>query len=173
MKFIPIFILCIVLMSAFVSAHALDRKVIVRSDGEYNVQFSSDPEFPLAGRETHLDFIIWDNDGQVLTNLNIVIEVRKGSKAITVNALEAKPGHYSIDYIPEEPGVYRLMPIINNERVRIDFELYFDTFWPKGILPAGTIGLFLIALLTLMYKDCKKKKSHEERVVKKKRGLKK
>ena len=158
MKFIPTFLLCIVLMGALVSAHTLERKVIVRSDGEYNVQFSSDPEFPLAGRETHLDFIIWDNNGQLLTGLNLVIELQKDGIILPLNARETEPGHYSIYYIPEEPGVYRLMPVINNERVRIDFELYFDTFWPKGLLPIGTIGLFLIILLAYMYKDCRGKK---------------
>ena len=159
MKFIFTLLACILLMSTIVGAHTLERKVIVRSDGEYNVQFSSDPEFPLVGRETHLDFLIWDNNGQLLTGLNVVIELQKNSNVLLLNARETEPGHYNIDYVPEEPGAYRLMPVINNERLRIDFELYFDTFWPKGLLPVGTIGLFLIILLAYMYKDCRGKKN--------------
>jgi len=155
--FIPL-LLCIVLMSTLVSAHTLERKVIIRSDGNYNVQFSSEPKYPITGKSTHLDFVIWDNKGDLLTRLDLAIEMQKAGKVFSLNAIETEPGHYSIDYNAEEFGVYELSPVINNEKLDIRFDLYFDTFWPKGLLPVGAIALFLITLLTLMYKDCRGKK---------------
>ena len=47
---------------------------------------------------------------------------------------------------------------IDDEKVDMSFDLYFDSFWPKGLLPVGVIALFLITLLVLMYKDCRGKK---------------
>ena len=157
MKLLPL-LLCIVLMSTIVSAHTLERKVIVRSDGNYNVQFSTEPEYPIIGLDTHLDFVIWDNKGDLLTKLDLAIEMQKAGKVFSLNAIETEPGHYSIDYVSEDFGVYGLSPVINDEKLDIRFDLYFDTFWPKGLLPVGVIALFLITLLVLVYKDCRGKK---------------
>ena len=173
MKVIITLLACILLMSTMVSAHTLERKVIVRSDGTYNVQFSSEPEYPVTGQKVHFDFVIWDNDGKTLTNLDILIEMQKEGALFRTSAVETEPGHYSVEYKAKEFGVYRLSPIINGERVDIAFAVYLDTFGAKGFATVGVIVLFLLILLMFMYKDCKKKKSREERVEKKKRGLKK
>jgi len=64
MKKIITLLACVILLSTLASAHSLERKVIIRSDGIYNVQFSSEPEYPITSKTTHYDFEIWDNSGK-------------------------------------------------------------------------------------------------------------
>jgi len=157
MKAINLFVF-ILLISTVVSAHSLEKKVIIRSDGEFNVQFSTDPEYPVTGKNVHFDVVIWDNSGKVLTNLNMMIEMQKNGEAVSLRARETEPGHYSIEYEAAEFGVYELSPIINNQKIDIQFELYIDAFWPRGMVPVGTIVVLLFIMLLLMYKDCKRRK---------------
>jgi len=158
MKKIITLLACILLLSTLASAHTLERKVIIRSDGIYNVQFSTEPEYPITGREIHMDFVIWDNAGQVLTSMNVAIEMQKEGKSGVLNAIETEPGHYSAEFAAKEFGVYQLSPIINNQKIDVHFEMFIDAFWPKGMVPVGTIGVLLLILLLLMYKDCKRRK---------------
>jgi len=158
MKKIITLLACILLLSTVASAHSLERTVIIRSEGIYNVQFSTEPEYPITGRETHMDFVIWDNAGQILTGMNVKIEMQKEGESSLLNAIETEPGQYSAEFATKEFGVYQISPIINGQKTGIQFEMFVDAFWPKGMVPAGTIGILLVILLLLLYKDCKRRK---------------
>jgi len=156
MRFI-ILLVCILLMSTVVSAHTLEKKEIIRSDETYNVKFTSEPEYPVTGRATHFDFVIWDNDGKILPNLDVEVELKRNGQTIVLQT-ERKEGHYSVQYKAEEFGVYTLSPIINNQKVEIKFDIYIDSFRTEGYITVGIILFFLLLLLSLMYKDCKKRR---------------
>jgi len=162
MRLIFTLLVCVLLLSTVVSAHTIERKEIIRSDGIYNVKFSADQEYPITGRSNHFDFMVWDNDGNTLSNLDLVIELRKEGQMVLLNTQKTE-GHYSIEYKAEEFGVYTLSPIIDNQKVEIEFDIYVDTFGTEGYLTVGIILLFLLLLLSLMYKDCKRKKRGSKR----------
>ena len=147
------------LMSSSVMAHTLERKVVVRSDGFYNVQFSSEPEFPVTDKLIHFDFVIWDNRGELMAGLDVTIEIQKGDVSFMVPAVETESGQYSIEYETKDFGEYSLSPIINNEEKEIRFDVYVDKVGIQGGLTVGILVVFLLILLALMYKDCIKRRS--------------
>lgn len=157
MKYMAALLACVLLTGTAVSAHTLERNNIIRSDGEINIQFSTEPEFPLTGQTIHFDFIPWDNDGKILYGLDLIIEIRKGSKITNATATETGEGHYGVEFETEEFGEYRLSPYIKGEKVDISFEVYIDAFGPQGWISVGIIALLLIILIALMYNDCRGK----------------
>jgi len=149
---------CILILSTLASAHSLEKNIVIRSDDTYNVQFSTEPEYPITDREIHMDFEIWDNTGQILTGMNVEIEMQKEGKTGILKAIETEPGHYSAELTAKEFGVHQITPIINGQKIDVQFEMFIDAFWPKGMVTVGTIGVLLFVLLLLMYKDCKRRK---------------
>lgn len=162
MKAITAVIIGIVLASVLVSAHALEKTVVVRSSDEYNVQFSTKPEYPVTGKTTHLDFEVWDNEGKDLAGLDFVVRFQKNNKVFTRKAVEHSPAHYSAT-LELERGIYTITPVINDKITRITFELFVDSFGTQGVLMVGTLALFAAILVILAYKDCRKKKKRKKK----------
>lgn len=147
----------ILLLIPLALAHTIPTNEIIRSDGTYNIKFSVDPEFPLTNKETHLDFEVWDNRGQLVEDKKIEITLIKGVEK-KVLSLSKAHGHYEAEYIFKEPGAYKLIPIIDEEELNIIFELEVDSFGISGVVRSSVIFLFLLIIIVLMYKDCKSRK---------------
>jgi len=148
---------CVLLLVPLVTAHSIETKYVIRSDDQYNVKFSSDPEFPVINRETHMNFEVWDNAGEPVAGANMKIELVKDDRRTTLPLTE-KDDHYDVEHVFDEQGIYRIIPYINDQKLEIEFNIEVDAFGLSGILRSGLIFLFLITLIIKMYKDCKKPK---------------
>ena len=155
MKKIIIILLCLLLVIPLVAAHSIETKFVIRSDGQYNIKFSTDPEFPIVNKETHLDFEIWDNQGEFISISDIEIILVKDDERQSL-ALTESHEHYEIKHIFEEPGVYKIIPSINGQELELEFSIEIDSFGRSGMLRGGLIIFLLLVLIILMYKDCKK-----------------
>lgn len=155
MKKIIIILLCVLLVIPLVTAHSIETKFVIRSDGQYNIKFSTDPEFPIVNKETHLDFEIWDNQGEFISISDIKIILVKDDERQTLALIESHE-HYEIKHIFEEPGVYKIIPSINGQELDLEFSIEIDSFGRSGMLRGGLIILLLLVLIIFMYKDCKK-----------------
>ena len=157
MKRIIIVMIGIILLAQLVSAHAIEKGPISQSTDGYNIQFLTEPKFPVTGKDIHLDFIIQLKDGILRPGLNPQIEIHKGETTATLDLREEQLGHYSAEYKFKEPGDYKINLIIDGEGLRAEFDLEVDTFGLSGLLRSGTIIILLSLLIGLMYKDCKGK----------------
>jgi len=155
MKKIIIILLCMLLVLPLVAAHSIETKFVIRSDGQYNIKFSTDPEFPIVNKETHLDFEIWDNQGEFISISDIEIVLVKGDERQTL-ALTESHEHYEIKRVFEEPGAYKIIPSLKGQQLDIEFNIEIDSFGLSGMLRGGLIIFLLIVLIIFMYKDCKK-----------------
>ena len=153
-------ILCILLFIPLAAAHSIETKYVIRSDGQYNIKFSTDPEFPLTNKETHLDFEIWDNKGKPVSVSDIKVSLAKDNERKTL-VLTQIDDHYELEHIFKETGVYQINPFIDGQKLNIDFYVEVDSFGLYGILRSSVIILFLLILIWLMYKDCKIHKRKE------------
>ena len=143
------------LVIPLVAAHSIETKFVIRSDGQYNIKFSTDPEFPVVNKETHLDFEIWDNKGGFISISDIEIILVKDDERQSL-ALTESHEHYEIKHIFEEPGVYKIIPSINGQELDLEFSIEIDSFGLSGMLRGGLIIFLLLVLIIFMYKDCKK-----------------
>ena len=150
------------LVIPLVAAHSIETKFIIRSDGQYNIKFSTDPEFPIVNKETHLDFEIWDNQGESISIPDIEIILVKDDERQTL-ALTESHEHYEIKHVFEEPGVYKIIPSINGQELDLEFGVEVDSFGWSGMLRSGLIIFLLLVLIILMYKDCKLKKARRRK----------
>lgn len=155
MKKIIIILLCMLLVIPLVAAHSIETKFVIRSDGQYNIKFSTDPEFPVVNKEIHLDFEIWDNKGEFISISDIEIILVKDDERQSL-ALTESHEHYEIKHIFEEPGVYKIIPSINGQELDLEFSIEIDSFGLSGMLRGGLIIFLLLVLIIFMYKDCKK-----------------
>lgn len=158
MKKIIIILLCMLLVIPLAAAHSIETKFVIRSDGQYNIKFSTDPEFPIINKETHLDFEIWDNQGEPIAIPDIEITLAKDDERQTL-ALTESHDHYELKHVFEEPGVYKIIPSINGQELDLEFSVEVDSFGLSGILRGGVIILLLLVLIIFMYKDYKLKKT--------------
>ena len=140
MKKIVIILLCMLLVIPLVTAHSIETKFVIRSDGQYNIKFSTDPEFPIVNKETHLDFEIWDNKGEFVSISDIEIILVKDDERQTL-ALTESHEHYEIKHVFREPGVYKIIPSINGQELDIEFSVEVDSFGRSGMLRSGLIIL--------------------------------
>ena len=159
MKQICIVAIGIVLMAAFVSAHAIEKGPVTQDTDQYAITFSTEPKFPVTGKETHFDFVFTDKEGSTVSGLNITLEIHKEATIITLELQEEQEGHYDTVYNFEQEGSYELHFIINNEELEIEFGVDIDTFGRSGLLRSGTIIIFLFILIALVYKDCRRTKN--------------
>jgi len=143
------------LVIPLVTAHSIETKFVIRSDGQYNIKFSTDPEFPVVNKETHLDFEIWDNKGEFISISDIEIILVKDDERQILALIESHE-HYEIKHVFEEQGVYKIIPSINGQELDLEFSIEIDSFGLSGILRSGLIILLLLVLIIFMYKDCKK-----------------
>jgi len=159
MKRLLFLVVCSILIAQFVSAHAVERESIIRNAGEYNIKFSTDPQFPVTGRLMHMNFEVWDNSGQVLSDATIQIVLHTQERTIQLDT-NKKADHYDVEYVFDSAGEYTLIPFINGEQVDTSFTIHVDTFGSDELLKVAIIAFFILLLLKLMYKDCMKRK-HE------------
>jgi len=141
----------ILLLAPFIIAHSLESKFIIKTDGQYNIKFSTDPEFPLVNKKTHLDLEIWDNNGDVLDLASIEVIIRS-----QVTDVPLAHGHYELEHVFKSPGVYSIVPSIKGEQLNIEFDVEIDSFGTSGLIRAGIIILLYLVLIGLAYEDCKK-----------------
>lgn len=153
MKKLITILIYILLIVPVVSAHALETKQVIRSDGQYNIEFSIDPEFPLVNRETHLDFEIWDNNGETISEPILEIELIKEGDIERLTPKKSV-GHYEIAYVFDKEGVYKIITYLDDQKLDIEFNMEVDSFGLSGILRSGAIILLLLILISLMYNDC-------------------
>lgn len=157
MKKTIIIVLCMLLVIPLVAAHSIETKFVIRSDGQYNIKFSTDPEFPIVNKETHLDFEIWDNQGEFVSISDIEIILAKDEERQTLVLTESHE-HYEIKHVFEEPGVYKINPSIQGQQLDIEFVVEIDSFGLSGMVRSGLIIFLLLILIIFMYKDYKLKK---------------
>ncbi len=136
------------------SAHTIEKDPQIFNSEKYNIQFLSEPKFPITKKITRLDFIILDKNNNSLKNLNVKIELHKG-KIINLNLSEEK-GYYSVKYNFKKSGNYQIHLVINNKEVNTKFNLEIDNFGLSGFIRSGIVFILILILLGLMYRDCKR-----------------
>ena len=148
----------ILLLTSLVSAHAIEKGPQNASVEGYNLEFSIEPKFPLTGKDTHLDFIIKDDDENLLQGLNVKIELH-GEETIDLNLNEEQRGHYSVERKFKRAGDYEIHIIIEDKELEAEFDLEIDSFGRSGLLRSGTIVILMLILIILAYRDCKWRKN--------------
>lgn len=159
MKIIIITLISIIILIPTVNAHAIDKEPVIKSTGNYNIQFLIYPKFPVTGKDTHLDFVIKDKSGNLISNLNIEIELDNPEKAIAFELKEKEKGHYSKELNFNDAGNYEVHISINEGESEAEFNLEIDDFGLSGLLRAGIIIILLVILIRLMVKDCRRKEN--------------
>lgn len=158
---ITLVLIGILLLMPLVSAHAIEKGPIIKSTDNYIIEFSTNPQFPVTIKNTHLDFIIKDKNEDPLSGLNIKIESLKQEKTITSDLHEESEvhsiGHYSTEYNFIDAGNYEIHIVINDKELEIEFDLEIDSFGLSGLLRTGVIVILFLVLIGLIYKDCKHK----------------
>lgn len=147
----------VLLLIPLVSAHAIDKGPVSRSTEDYIIEFLTVPKFPAANKHIHLDFIIKDKNGNLMSNINVKIELHKEETTITLDLEEEEKGHYSVEYEFSEAGEYEIHPIIDNKELETEFNLEVDGFGLSGLLRSGAIIILLLIFITVMIRDCKNK----------------
>ena len=159
MRKIIIGLIGILLFIPLVSAHAIDKGPISKSIGAHVIDFSFIPKFPVTGKHVHLDFIIKDQNENLISGSNVKIELHKEEKIITLDLTEEGQGHYNVEYGFSEAGNYEIRPILNGIELDTEFELTVDSFGVSGWLRSGTIILLLLILIGFIIKDCRRNKN--------------
>jgi len=161
MKQLIIGILLFALLTLSVSGHTIERQSVIKNAGEYNIQFFTEPEYPLAQRPTHLDFEIWDNTGKTLDGINVEIEIITPKRSFMIGTREGH-GHYETEQVFETYGEYNIVPYINGKRLDTSFVLFVDSFQRGGWWKVSVIAFFLFILAYFMYQDCTKRNMRKQ-----------
>lgn len=153
---IILFAIIVILLIPLVNAHALKRGPEEKSTELYIVDFITKPIFPVTGKEVHLEINVKDKNNDPLNNLDIELELHKGTQIINLNT-KGGFGHYDISYKFSDAGEYEIHLSINGKELPIEFDLIVDGFGFKGIAQVSVLLIFALILIFLAYKDCKKK----------------
>ncbi len=158
MKAFAAALLCLLLLVPFAAAHAIEKGPVRKSTKQHIIEFSSEPEFPVTGRETRLDFVIKNKRDVPVPNVDVVIELRGNEERIRLPLKEKEGGHYSAEYKFKKAGSYEIRLFIGNNEVETRFALEIDSFGVSGALRALVIVLFIEILAIAVISDCKKKR---------------
>ena len=159
MRKIIIGLIGILLFIPLVSAHAIDKGPISKSTGGHVIDFSIIPKFPVTGKQVHLDFIIKDQNENLISGNNMEMELHKEEQIIILDLAEEEQGHYNAEYRFTEAGNYEIHLIIDSVELDAEFELIVGSFGVSGWLRSGTIILLLLVLIGFMIKDCRRNKN--------------
>lgn len=110
---------------SFSSAHFFG---IPKSVGKYQAVFQSDPQNPLPGEDTFLNFSLLDVNRDNVFNLAVTIEVREGDNTIrTFPEKRYEFSDISQLYIFPREGTYKIVYHVNvagdNEPVMVEYDL--------------------------------------------------
>ena len=145
----------LVLMS-LVYGHALEKEPDKVVTDQYELTFSTDPLFPVAYKETHLEVLAKDNAGNPLV-AEIKIELHKDGQGDILPTTLVSPGHYDAKHVFKEQGTYDIHLIVNNEELSEEFTLYVDSLGSfQGIFQLSAIVLFLLIMIVYAMIDLKR-----------------
>lgn len=156
MKWIAVLIGMLLLAQSAV-AHGIEKGPESKSSGDYVINFSTEPKFPVTGKITHLDLTVKDRDGGLLSDLDMSIELHRLGKSMILDLREEEKGHYSVRYNFNEPGSYGIHPVIDDRELGIEFGLTVDSFGLSGLLRSGVVIALLLVFAGLMYRDCRRR----------------
>lgn len=159
MKRVIIVLLSILLLIPLITAHAIEKGPVLKSTENYQIQFSTEPKFPVTGKVIHLDFILKNKEGALLSGLVVKTEVHKEETAITLDLTEEEKGRYSAEYSFNEAGNYEVHIIISDKELETEFDLEIDSFGLSGLFRSTIIIILLLILIWLMNKDCRRIKN--------------
>lgn len=144
---------------SLISAHSIEKGPVTKISGNYSIELSIDPKFPVTGRDTHLEFIIIDLEGNQLSDLDIELELHKQGETMSLALLEEQRGHYNVEHIFNEEGIYEIQLVIYNEELETEFDLEVDSFGLSGLFRSGVIIIILSTLIWWIYRDCSGRKN--------------
>ncbi len=100
------------------------RGALRQKIGDYDVQLSTAPTNPIAGKETSIMIRITSTrDNFPLTDVPLIIRVSKDNVELTrTNPIFISGGHYKYSYMFKTPGVYALDLDLLNHSLEADSE---------------------------------------------------
>lgn len=139
-------------------AHGLKKMQQTAQEGNTSISFETYPDFPVAGRVTHLEIVLTDTETRIpvssATAPLFILQEGGGESLVLTSVLET-PGHYGVSYMFPKKGKWQGRVSFNGQPVSKEFTIEVDGLVPRGWVRLGIIFFFAFILILLARHDCK------------------
>lgn len=155
-------LILLAMFSSLAFAHGTEKTSTIVETQNTVLVFSTEPKYPVTGKEIHLHLIVNDKDGKPVEGLQIEFELHNNKEETITKkiALKEKNGEYSVTYSFTEIGNYELHTRFEyaGEEIEKKFSIDVDGLALDDFFSLGITFLLIGGMIVLGIKECWRRK---------------